>query len=174
MPQSLPPIHIPQLLRAPERTDEMRVKDYLPDLETLMPIQGVVRVIHQTTYLEVVAQAETIVTLTCDRCLKQYNQRLKLDVSEMIWLSAASEESDSPLLEKETLLDDLVESLPPDGYFDPAAWLYEQLCLALPQQQLCDAACPGIPLATSPASESVDHRWASLAQLKSQIDSQSS
>lgn len=175
MNSQLQPIFIPQLTRAPERTDVLQVHEYLPDLDTLMPVQGVMRVIHQQTYLDVAVEAETIVTLACDRCLQQYNHRLRLKSSELIWLSTVREDSDtSNLVERETLLEDLVESLPPDGYFDPAAWLYEQLCLALPQRQLCSETCPGIPVNpdTQTSSSTLDHRWAALANLKSQIEIQ--
>ena len=41
---------------------------------------------HGGTFLEILAQAETIVTLTCDRCLQNYNYRLSIDTSEIIWL----------------------------------------------------------------------------------------
>jgi uncharacterized protein len=173
MATRLQPIHIPQLLRAPERTDVTQVQEYLPDLETLMPVQGVIQVTHNTTYLDVRAQAETIVTLTCDRCLKQYNHRLTVDASELIWLSDGSEDEASNLVEKETLLDDLVESISPQGHFDLGAWLYEQLCLAFPHRQICDETCAGIPLETMSTPALVDHRWASLAQLKSQMDQSS-
>jgi uncharacterized protein len=67
-----------------------------------------------------------------------------------------------------------METLPPNGYFDPTAWIYEQICLALPQRQICDASCPGIEVAdtdsTNPAGMRVDHRWAALAQLQQQLE----
>ncbi|MHC5718938.1 MAG: YceD family protein, partial [Nostoc sp.] len=68
----------------------------------------------------------------------------------------------------------LLETLPPDGYFYPNEWLYEQMSLAVPQRQLCDRNCPGIPVSsTVDSSDSpetpVDNRWASLEALKKQL-----
>ncbi|MDX2216090.1 MAG: YceD family protein [Oculatellaceae cyanobacterium bins.114] len=165
-------IYIPHLLRASEQTETLEIHDYLSGLETLMPVQGVVRVTHQGNYLEVAAQAETIVTLMCDRCLKQYNHRLSIDTSELIWLEEAAEDADNLPLEREITLEELVETLPPQGHFHPDEWLYEQLCLEIPQRKLCDLKCSGISLNDSlPASPPAngDRRWASLEALKRQL-----
>jgi len=165
-------IYIPQLLHLPDRTERVPIKQRLLDLETLTPVQGFVDVTHHGSYLEVKGQAETIITLPCDRCLQQFNHRLAVNASEMIWLQEPIDES---LLEpeREMALDDLVETVSPQGYFDPETWLYEQLCLEIPQRKLCDTACPGIEVALSdtlPESDApVDHRWASLEALKRQL-----
>lgn len=162
-------IYIPNLAKAPDRTISVEVRDRLLGLETLTAVTGRMVVKHQQNYLEVSAVAETIITLTCDRCLQQYNHRLKVDTSELIWLdeAASKEDADMPL-EREVVLEDLVEVLHPRGYFYPDEWLYEQLCLSMPQRQLCDRQCPGIKLGPE-ARESqplLDRRWAGLAGLK--------
>ncbi|MBD2363093.1 DUF177 domain-containing protein [Anabaena minutissima FACHB-250] len=163
-------IFIPQLTKAPERTEEVQVKEFLPGLETLTPVRGHVCVQHHGNYLDVSAQVETIITCTCNRCLQQYNHRLVVNAQEVIWLDeAVNQEKDLPL-EREVAIEDLLETLSPNGYFYPSEWLYEQMCLALPQRQLCDLKCPGI-LSTAIESEedSVDNRWAGLKALKKQL-----
>ena len=163
-------IYIPQLTKAPEQTEVLQVHEFLPGLDTLTPVRGRIRVQHHGNYLEVSAQAEAIVTLTCHRCLQQYNHRLLLDTSEMIWLDEAAEQPYDGPLEREVALDDLIETLPPQGYFHPSEWLYEQLCLEIPQRQLCDAQCAGIQTATPKGTEKpTDRRWASLEALKKQL-----
>lgn len=163
-------IYIPNLVHTPDQTLTLDVKDYLPDLETLTPIQGQIRVSHRGNYLEVAAQAETIVTLTCDRCLQRYNHRLSLNASEIIWLDEMASTPDALPLERELSLDELVETLSPKGYFDAAEWLYQQLCLALPQRQLCDQQCQGIAVNADLGSASLgDRRWASLEALKNRF-----
>lgn len=165
-------IYIPQLAKAPEQTEKLQVCHYLPHLDTLTPVQGEVCVIHRGNYLEVKGKAEAIVTLSCDRCLQQYNHRIKVDTSELIWLQKAEDEPGADLLEREVAFDDLVESLDPDGYFRPDGWLYEQFCLAIPPRQLCDPKCKGIQL-DPPHSTSVekptDRRWASLESLREHL-----
>lgn len=166
-------IHIPRLLSLPDRTEKLALSGRLPNLSTLTPIRGTLAVTHCRTYLEVRAQAETIVTLTCDRTLQQYNHRLSVDTSEIIWLSAAATtEADSAAKEVELSLDDLTESLPPNGYFDPQSWLYEQLCLALPLRQISEDSVgvdcnytDTVPDATS----AVDARWSALEAFKERL-----
>lgn len=163
-------IYIPQLTKLKEQTGVIQVNDFLPGLATLTPVRGLIKVRHHGNYLQVSAQAEAIITLTCHRCLQQYNHRLVVDTSEMIWLDeAAGQDYDGPL-EREVALEDLVETLPPQGYFYPAEWLYEQFCLEIPQRQLCDTQCAGIQTApTSEGEETTDQRWASLEALKKQL-----
>ena len=48
-------------------------------------------------------------------------------------------------------------------------WLYEQMCLEIPQRQLCDANCPGIQTTSSNSHQLLDSRWASLEALKNQF-----
>lgn len=163
-------IHIPQISKAPERTEEVQVNDFLPGLETLTPVRGLIRVQHQGNYLEVSSQAEAIITCTCNRCLQQYNQRLVVDTKEIIWLDESVNQPQDYPLEREVCVEDLVESLPPDGYFYPTEWLYEQMCLETPQIQLCDLNCPGILSDGAESSQSsVDRRWATLEALKKQL-----
>lgn len=163
-------LYIPQLIKAFEKTRVFSFRERLPDLETLTPIQGELTVKHQGNYLEVKAQAETIITLNCNRCLQNYNHRLSIDTSELIWLEDPSERLEAPPLEREVALEELVESLSPQGYFHPSEWLYEQLCLTIPQRQICQPECPGIEMVEEQkSSSSVDRRWSTLAALKTQL-----
>jgi uncharacterized protein len=161
-------LHIPQLANRQDRTLEVIVDELVPEFVTLTPVRGKVIVKHGGTFLEVSAQVETIVTLTCDRCLRQFNHRLGLNTNEIIWLDTAAGEAYDGPLEVRTDVEELVESLPPDGHFQPDVWLYEQLCLAIPHRQLCDRDCAGITLVQSPVPEpsdetvSLDSRWGIL------------
>lgn len=162
-------IFIPQLTKAPERTEEIQVQEFLPGLDTLTPVRGRLRVEHHGNYLEVSGQAETIVTCTCNRCLQQYNHRVMVNTKEVIWLDETANQIEDLPLEREVMMEDLVETLSPDGYFYPSEWLYEQMCLELPQRQLCSLDCPGILNQAKSSDKSVDSRWASLEALKKQL-----
>jgi uncharacterized protein len=163
-------IFIPQLTKAPQRTEEVEVKEFLPGLETLTPVRGCIRVQHQGNYLEVSGKAEVIITCNCNRCLQNYNHRLVIDTKEIIWLDEAADATDDLPLEREVAFDDLVETLSPQGYFDPGEWLYQQMCLEIPQRQLCDRNCKGIqPNSANHLDKTVDSRWATLESLKKQF-----
>ena len=162
-------IYIPQLLKAPERKREIILDDLIPGLDTLTPIRGSLIVRHGGNFLEVSVRAETIVTLICDRCLQNYNHRLAIDTSELIWLEATNPDLDKLPLEREVSLEDLSETLPPNGHFESEQWLYEQFSLAVPLRRLCGTDCQGAATTTSETEHQVDHRWASLASLKEQL-----
>lgn len=163
-------ISLPQLLNAPNCTETIQFSESLDGFDTLMPVKGWIKLTHQGTYLDVSAQAETIVTLVCDRCLQQYNHRLSIAVSEMIWFQSKSDDDlYEPGSEIEVALEDLIETLAPEGMFESAAWLYEHLCLALPQRKLCDEDCDGIEIphnANETNHAPIDHRWSGLESLK--------
>lgn len=168
------PLYIPQLANRPDRTLEIVVDEPISEFETLTPVRGKIIVKHGGTFLEVSAHTETIITLKCDRCLQQYNQRLALDTTEIIWLDADFQEPTRPGVEIKNELEELVESLPPDGHFQPDVWLYEQLCLSLPPRQLCDRDCAGIPIVESapvvaPTPVQIDRRWGILETLKDRL-----
>lgn len=162
-------IYIPQLLKAPEKTEEIPIHDFIAGLETLTPIRGRLVVTHQGSYLDVTATVETIVTLICDRCLQQYNHRLSVNSTELIWLDENADPPDPSSLEREVKLEDLSEMLPFQGYFQPEVWLYEQLCLAMPLRQLCDPQCQAVATNSSSSEPQVDRRWATLEVLKRQL-----
>ena len=161
-------IYIPQLLRAPDRTEVISLEEFVPGFPSLTPIRGELRVRHGGNFLEVSLTAETILTLTCDRCLQQYNQRLSLDTSELIWLDKEEDSSQTYPQDREIVWEDLSETLSPDGYFSPDTWLYEQLSLALPLRRLCGKDCqPPANLVIGDAA--TDSRWSVLELLKQQL-----
>jgi uncharacterized protein len=162
-------IHIPNLAHHPEQSVTLEFNQIIADLVSLTPVQGTATVAHKGNYLEVTAQANTIVTLCCDRCLQNYNHRLACDASEMIWLKDSELLLDALPLHVDFDMEEIVEHLPENGDFDVTKWVYEQLCLALPQRRLCDAACAGIALPEPNPEDLVDRRWAALAALKNQL-----
>ncbi len=160
-------IYIPQISQAPERKVEIIIDGSISGLETLTPVRGKLVVRHGGNFLELIAQAETIVTLTCDRCLQNYNHRLEVNTSELVWLEAG--EMESLPSEREVPLENLSETLSPNSYFEPEKWLYEQFSLAMPFRQLCGENCQGAPKTQTDQENHLDSRWASLASLKSEL-----
>ena len=160
-------IFIPQIAKSVEATERFEFKELIAGLETLTPVQGTISIRHLGSFLEVTAKASTIITLTCDRTLVQFNYRLEIDTSEMIWLNEPLPESAYPK-EREIETGDLVESLSPNGYFDPEAWLYEQLTLAIPYPKIAPDA-PALDFVDQePTVEevTVDKRWQILSSLQ--------
>lgn len=152
-----------------------RVDQRIEGLASLTPVQGTVAAIHHGTALEVTAEAQTIVTLCCDRCLQHFNHALQAEVHELVELrgqgeTATASGADLDALNLELARDgmpegaDLDDRLDPAGSFDPERWLFEQLSLRLPLVNRCGDDCPG-PATWSSEPSGGDPRWAALARL---------
>ncbi len=160
-------IYIPQLLKEQNRQEKIEINDIIPDFTSLTPVKGIILVRHGGSFLEVTLKAETIITLSCDRCLQQYNHRLSIDTSEIIWLE--NRELDLESRDREIEVEDLSETLPPEGYFETSAWLFEQLSLSLPLRNLCDRDCQATPAYQELDKSVIDRRWESLNTLKQKL-----
>jgi uncharacterized protein len=166
------PIYIPHLLKAVGKKREIIIDYPIPDLDSLTPVRGKMQLRHGGTFLEVLAMAETIVTLTCDRCLKQYNYKLTIDTTELIWLEKENSLEKEYPPEREVALEDLAESLPVNGHFNPETWLYEQLCLAMPLRQVCSNDChPPVADNQDAVDGHIDSCWSILEGLKEKLHS---
>jgi uncharacterized metal-binding protein YceD (DUF177 family) len=75
------------------RADAMTwpVAQKLADLDSLTPVRGQVSARHHGSVLEVEGEAETIVTLCCDRCLQHFNRPLQASVHELLELGGGDE-----------------------------------------------------------------------------------
>lgn len=162
-------IYLPHLLSFSNRIQSLIIDENVSGLETLTPVRGDITVRHGGTFLEVTVKAETIITFTCDRCTQNYNQRLILDTSEIIWLDKEIDEPKKISQEREVAWEDLSETLSPEGHFEVEKWLYEQLSLAFPLRRLCENDCQP-PFENIPENEiNLDGRWSALEILKRQL-----
>ncbi|MEN9202651.1 MAG: DUF177 domain-containing protein [Thermostichus sp. DG_1_6_bins_120] len=157
----LKPIRLSDLRQMPQQTQELEFKQFFQGFDSLTPVEGYLQVSHRGHFLEVSGRARTIVTLTCHRCLQQFNHRLNVEFEEIILIR---EPSPDPLpLELELKDEDLLESLPPGGELDVEDWIYQHLHLEMPRQFPCRPDCRGIRVETP--EPLVDPRWAALASL---------
>lgn len=164
-------IYIPQILKMPEQTMEIKIDARISGLDTLTPVKGLFLVRHGGNFLELQLQVNTILTLNCDRCLQTFNYRLEVDTSEIIYLKHDTPLKEDYPLEREISREDLWESLPPDGELMVEEWIYEQLSLAIPLHSLCSNNCqPPGKTSTAINLDNNDNRWSVLANLKSLID----
>jgi uncharacterized protein len=172
MSDLLRPLPLAELLLSAQGR-RWRVSQRIAGLDSLTPVHGVIKALHHGTALEVTAEAETIVTLCCDRCLQHYNHPLRAEVHELVELrgqadpaAACGHEELNLELAREGMPEgaDLDDRLDPAGDFDPERWLFEQLSLRLPLVNRCGDDCPG-PARWSSEPAAGDPRWAALARL---------
>ena len=165
----LRPVPLPELrLQAEGR--RWRVDQPIAGLATLTPVRGEVRARHHGNALEIAGEADTIVTLCCDRCLQPFNHPLHAEARELLELAGSSESSEGVAIAAEAvdsfvLGDDLDDRLDASGRFDPEQWLFEQLSLRLPLVNRCGPDCPGPP-SWGDGPSGGDPRWAALRSLR--------
>lgn len=163
----LRPVPLEELLHQPRQTLTLDFQQFLEGFDSLVPVEGSVQIAHRGTFLEVSGEANTIVTLTCHRCLQQFNHRLTLQLHEIILIRKPAEAEEAEL---ELEMEDLVEQISPGAVFDPGDWLYQHLHLALPQQLACGEDCQGPEIPIQTESSGIDPRWAALLSLQKRLE----
>ena len=93
MIEGLEPVAL-QELRALAAPRTWSVEGPLESLKSLTPVRGELTAEHRGNVLSVEGALSTIITLTCDRCLGQFNQQLSCQPSELIWLGDAPPSDD--------------------------------------------------------------------------------
>jgi len=89
----IPPLRPVSLQELRLRSDALAwsVDQKLADLDSLTPVRGQLWARHHGSVLEVEGEAETIVTLCCDRCLQHFNRPLRAAVHELLDLAGGDE-----------------------------------------------------------------------------------
>lgn len=164
-PPSLRPVPVADLRLQPEGR-HWSVDQRLQDLDSLEPVCGWVQVWHHGSQLRVRGEARTRVERPCDRCLQPVIVPLHAEVDEWIGLAGEGDENEGAT---EIVLDGgpelPLDTLAPQGSFDPERWLFEQLSLAQPLRCLCRNDCPGL-LPDAASTEPIDPRWRALQNLR--------
>ena len=159
-------IYLPHLASRKPPILTVDIEENFPNLPSLTPIRGQVTVSHRGSFLEIKGHAQTITSLTCHRCLGQYNHRLEADIDEIVWLKEVNKTVEDDELE------DLDEHLPEDGTLEIHDLVYQHLSLNLPFQNICAPNCAGIlpsqtdVIEASDPSDRLDQRWEALKKLK--------
>ena len=152
------------------------VDGQLDAMPSLTPVRGTLKAEHLGNLLQVEGSVQTIVCLSCDRCLGHFNQQLNDDSRELIWLG--DEPSDEHLSEAgldPTSPDGLMECLNPRGDFEPERWVFEQLSLQMSVVNRCGEHCPGLPqkvsnpTAQTTVDKAPDPRWQALKDLQTSM-----
>ncbi len=171
MIDGLVPISLKEL-KTKESIKAYNFKGNLDNFPTITPIEGELDIEHKGDYLIVKGFAETTVSLVCDRCLVEYSERLNCNNHEYIWIGQSIPKKDQAGLL--ISCDEIIDFIEPDGIFDPAAWVFEQLHLQLPVSKICGKECQGSEilkenainyLSTSKNMSQTDSRWDDLKKL---------
>lgn len=172
-------ISLDELRGQPQQRLLLGFKENLEGIEAVKPVIGDITVVLSSWGVHLSGRIQTLLKLTCHRCLRHYFQSLVVDLDER--LVDQADVLDQPR-ERELCRDDFVEPIPPDGVLDISDIVYQAVTLATPTYCLCGEDCPGPPKAETLQPETSlgrdkqgdsreDPRWKNLKTLFPNEDS---
>jgi uncharacterized protein len=162
---TISPIDVRDLLGHPGASKKVRVDGVVEDLGTELaalkaeePVAGELLLESVVEGVLVSGRLRGTLALRCARCLKEFEQPVEVEVSELFALAAEPEDED-------------VYELDPEGWLDPEQLIRDALGLELPFSPLHSPDCRGIcsvcggdrNLGECPGDhDEIDPRWSGL------------
>lgn len=148
-------INIDDLRALPQQRLNFSFKESVGELDAVKPVSGEFTVSAGATGIKLTGQVQTLLKLTCHRCLQPYFLSLNIPIDEhfQVW----TPKSEDLRRERELTAGDFIEHLPEDGTLDIVDVVYQAVTLATPVTCLCGDDCPG------PAFPSNQEKSGSLA-----------
>jgi uncharacterized protein len=154
-------------------------REALAVADAVKPVVGDLTLTLGSWGVQVSGRVQTLLKLTCGRCLRAYFQSLNVVIDEQL---VHQVEDRAGRRDRELLKDDFVEPIPINGMLDIGDIVYQAVTLASPTFCLCGEECPGPPLpdgAGDGASlvrdkqddSKLDPRWKNLKTLFPKEDS---
>ena len=130
----------------------------------VQPVHVEGRVRDRAGAMELTAQLDTILSLTCDRCAKPFRREMTVEYETLLAFELANGESDDIVL------------LDEDGELDLDELMREVTLLEMDTKNLCSEECKGLcpgcgadlNVESCRCKKEIDPRWAKLAQLLEQ------
>jgi len=165
-------VSIDELKSYPQQRKSFSFKETLSGIEAVKPVLGELTMSLDSVGVRLSGRLQTLLKLSCHRCLRPYFQSLSVDIDERF---VHRSEAEVPR-ERELLRDDFVEPIPADGVLDIGDVVYQAVTLATPTFCLCGPECPGPPLneaaeqgnrlaAGNESERPMDPRWKNLKTL---------
>lgn len=121
----------------------------------------------QGTHVEVSGNIEAEIEIECDRCLKKFNQVLKIDIKEVFSTCDAFDYSHSEI---ELKNDNFVVELEKEGKIDITDLVYQSIILNLPSKKICSENCEGTEVLKELQSNRIDPRLAVFQDISKKIN----
>lgn len=174
-------ISLEELRALPQSRLEIDFKETLEGTQAVKPVVGDLTVTASSTGMKLSGRVQTLLKLSCDRCLRPYFQSLTVDIDERFQVSGFGEFDNSKTTQRERELsrNDFFETLPPDNTLDISDVVYQAVTLATPTVCSCGDQCPGPAMPTKSgkkaslnhgkearkAENKIDPRWENLKSL---------
>ncbi len=120
----------------------MSFREEIDGISAVKPVLGEITLYGSSTGIRLNGTVQTLLKLTCHRCLRHYFLSLNVALDESFVESGLHDGEEMPR-ERELLSGDFVETLSEDGVLDITDVVYQAVTLATPVSCLCGDDCPG-------------------------------
>ena len=173
-------ISLDELKSLPQPRLEISFNEKLEEsTQAVKPVVGELTVTAGATGMRLTGRVQTLLKLSCDRCLRPYFQSITVDLNERFVLSTMAEQWDKNPQKELTRAEDFAETLLEGDVLDITDVVYQAVTLAVPSVCNCGSECPGpaMPAKTSKkaslgkakdgrkAEAPIDPRWKNLKTL---------
>lgn len=135
-------ISIDELRNLPQGRLNISFREEIDGLAAVKPVLGELTVAATSTGMRLLGSVQTLLKLTCHRCLRPYFLNLVIPIEEDFVEADITDEEDIPR-DRELLAGDFTESLSNDGILDITDVVYQAVTLATPVSCFCGESCPG-------------------------------
>lgn len=173
-------IALDELRSLPQSRLELKFHENLEGTQAVKPVVGDLTVSASSTGMRLAGRLQTLMRLSCDRCLRTYFQSIVFDLDERFVIGAlVTPDKAQPRDRELTRAEDFAETLPPDNVLDITDVVYQAVTLATPSRCSCGDQCPGPPMPSNTGKKaslgkakdarrqdsSIDPRWQNLKSL---------
>lgn len=135
-------ISIDELRNLPNPRLNISFREEIEELQTVKPVLGELVVSASSLGMRLTGTVQTLLKLTCHRCLRPYFLNLSIPIEEDFVEAGIEDDEDVPR-DRELLAGDFHEALSEDGILDITDVVYQAVTLATPVSCLCGESCPG-------------------------------
>lgn len=165
-------ISLDELRALPQPRLEIEFKETLDGTQAVKPVVGDLTVMASVTGMRMTGKVQTLLKLSCDRCLRPFFQSVSVDIDERFVVNGLNEWDNvkSNTKERELNRDDFFETLPVDNVLDISDVVYQAVTLATPTTCLCGEQCPGPPTPTKSGKKATLNQSKEARKGENQID----
>jgi uncharacterized protein len=121
----------------------LQFREFVDNLGAVKPVLGELTVSASSTGMRLSGHLQTLLKLTCHRCLRPYFHSINIQLNESFVEFSGRDNLEQSCKDRELLADDFVEELAEDGILDITDIVYQAVTLAIPVSCLCGNDCPG-------------------------------
>ena len=154
-------IKLEELDNLPEQTLEIFFDEIISDIDSDENVKGDL-IVKKTGYgVEVTGTVSVKFDLTCDRCLKNYQQTVDFEIEEQFIEDSLFDEHQS-----ECMVTEFVEELKGREDLDITDLVYQCIILNSPTSRLCDSSCKGTKEVQELKENRIDPRLSVFKDIK--------